>query len=184
MIDFTSVNDPRVAQSLNNGEVGVIRTDTLYGLLARAADEAAVSKVYDLKSRTESKSPIVLIADISELFDSIDDSTRQLLESVWPGAVSVILPSSKAPLWIRRGNDSVAYRMPANEPLRKLLRQTGPLIAPSANPEGQPPAMDINEAKEYFHETVDFYIDDGRVIDAAPSQLLLLKPDGEVTRLR
>lgn len=184
MIDFTSVNDPGVARSLNDGLIGIIRTDTLYGVLARAANERAVNRVYDLKHRSEAKSPIVLISSIDDLFDVADDATRILLDSVWPGPVSVIVPSTQAPVWIRRDNNSVAYRMPADENLLKLLKQTGPLIAPSANPEGLAPAMDIDGAKNYFGEAADFYVDTGRVTDATPSQLLLIKPDGEVSRLR
>lgn len=184
MTVFTSVNDPSVVRSLKDGLVGIIRTDTLYGVLARAADEKAVSKVYDLKSRDETKSPIVLIGNVNDMFDMADDSTRDLLDSVWPGPVSVIVPSTQAPDWIRRDNDSVAYRMPADESLMELLKQTGPLIAPSANPEGLPPAMDIEEAKRYFGDTVDFYVDGGRVVDSTPSQLLLVKPNGEIERLR
>lgn len=181
---FTSVNDPAVASSLNDGLIGIIRTDTLYGVLARAADAKAVARVYDLKSRDETKSPIVLIGDVNDLFDETGASVRDLLDSVWPGPVSVIVPSVHAPIWIRRDNDSVAYRMPADENLRELLKQTGPLIAPSANPEGESPAMDIQEAQAYFGDAADFYVDGGQVTDPTPSQLLLVKPDGEVSRLR
>ncbi len=185
MTVFTSVNDPRVVAMLNSGAIGIIRTDTLYGVLARANDEAAVNKVYDLKSRDEKKSPIVLINDIASLFDTVNDAPiLDVLKSVWPGAVSVILPSTQAPIWIRRDNDSVAYRIPANDSLRTVLKQTGPLIAPSANPEGQPPAMNLSEAQVYFGDRVDFYVDGGQVISTAPSQLLQVHANGEVTRLR
>lgn len=184
MTVFTSVNEPKVAELLNAGLIGVIRTDTLYGVLAKARDETAVKRVYELKDRDQAKSPIVLIRDKMQLFDSIESSISQLLDSVWPGPVSVILPSVNAPLWIRRDNNSVAYRMPDNQDLLQLLEQTGPLIAPSANPEGEIPAINIDEAKQYFGDKVDFYVDGGQVSETSPSQLLLVDNDGKVNRLR
>lgn len=107
-----------------------------------------------------------------------------MTSEVWPGKVSVIMPSVNAPIWIRRDNNSVAYRLPANAELRDLIAKTGPLIAPSANPEGYKPAMNIDEAYDYFGDGVDAYVDGGYVLDDTPSQLLLVRDDGTVERLR
>lgn len=162
----------------------MLRTDTLYGVVAKADDEAAVRRVYALKGRDDDKSPIVLIATVDQVFDELSPGHQEYVGKVWPGPVSVIVPSRQAPTWIRRGNDSVAYRMPANDELRDLLAATGPLIAPSANPQGMQPAMNIREAKYYFGENVDFYVDQGTVESREPSRLMRLEPNGEVTRLR
>ena len=184
MKHFTSINNLEVVNLLKAGAIGILRTDTLYGVVADAKNEAAVQRVYKLKERSEHKSPIVLISNKAQVFDDVPSNITKLLEDVWPGPVSVIIPSSKAPLWIRRDNDSVAYRLPNNTDLQQLIAQTGALIAPSANPEGKPPAMSVAEAKVYFGDDVDFYIDGGVVSDASASQLLLVGNNGGVTRLR
>ena len=184
MKHFTSVNDPEIIRLLKAGGIGVLRTDTLYGVVASANNQAAVGRVYELKGRDETKSPIVLVSDRSQIFDDISTENKHLLDDVWPGPVSVIIPSTQAPTWIRRGNESVAYRLPNDDELRRLVEQTGPLIAPSANPEGLPPAMNIEEANSYFSNNVDFYVDSGTVTDASPSQLLRITNDGDVIRLR
>lgn len=181
---FSSVNDPEIVRILQSGGVGVLRTDTLYGIVARADDETSVRRVYELKGRDDDKSPIVLIDSLDQLFDQLDDAHASYVADVWPGPVSVIVPSRMAPSWIRRGNDSVAYRMPDDAELRALLKQTGPLIAPSANPQGMQPAMNVREAKYYFADKVDFYVDQSTVERREPSQLLRLEADGKVTRLR
>ncbi len=181
---FTDSNDPEVVKTLQHGGVVILRTDTLYGVLARADDDAAVSKVYALKDRDEKKSPIVLISSTDQLFDEPTDLVKQMIAQVWPGKVSVIMPSVHAPVWIRRENNSVAYRLPADKALRELIAKTGPLIAPSANPEGCEPAMSVEEAFDYFGEGVDAYVDGGNVYDDTPSQLLLVRDDGTVERLR
>jgi len=180
---FTDKHDHDIVRLLSGGGVGILRTDTLYGIVARANDERAVEQVYHLKDRDSTKSPIVLISSLEQLFDQPDEATAKLIDDVWPGKVSIIIPSSHAPSWITRGNGSVAYRLPADDSLRQLLAQTGPLIAPSANPEGEAPAMTVDAAITYFGDDIDFYVDEGEVVDAAPSQLLRLI-DGTLERLR
>ncbi|HET8883881.1 MAG TPA: L-threonylcarbamoyladenylate synthase [Candidatus Saccharimonadales bacterium] len=173
-----------VTAALRAGKIGVIRTDTLYGLVCRADSQAAVERIYQVKGRDDNKSPIVLVASAQQLFDAPDGRTGQLLTTVWPGKVSVIIPTIAAPSWIERGNKSVAYRLPDNTWLQSTLAQTGPLIAPSANPQSRPPAQTIRQAIAYFGEQVDFYVDGGEVTDDTPSQLLCVSVDGAVEKLR
>ncbi len=181
---FSDKQEQDLIDLLRSGAVGVLKTDTLYGIVARADDEDAVERVYTLKSRDERKSPIVLISSLDQSYDDIGATEKTLLEQVWPGPVSVILPSRNAPTWIRRGNDSVAYRLPADDDLCALINQTAPLIAPSANLEGNSPAMDIKEAMAYFADRIDFYVDEGKVADSTPSQLLRVDLNGKAERLR
>lgn len=181
---FSDIADPTIVDMLSSGKVGILRTDTLYGLVARADDESAVKRVYEIKERSEHKSPIVLLASIDDLYDKPTDRAIALINAQWPGPVSIIMDSVAAPTWIRRDNASVAYRVPDAPKLRQLLYQTGPLIAPSANPEGMPPAMTIAQAQDYFGADVDFYVDGGKVENPSPSKLIRLLPDGSLEQLR
>lgn len=162
-----------------------MRTDTLYGIVGRADTQETVERIYQTKGRNPSKSPIVLIGDISQMFDTYDAETILQLKSLWPGPNSIILPSTAAPAWIRRDNDSVAYRLPNNLHLRSLLLNTGPLIAPSANPEGAPPAATIDQAHNYFDEQVDHYEDGGPATSPRPSRIFQYNIEASsLTRLR
>jgi L-threonylcarbamoyladenylate synthase len=181
---FASVNDPEIVRILRAGGIGVLRTDTLYGIIGQADSQKAVERIYTLKHRDEAKSPIVLISQYNQIYDNVSGLIQVHLAGLWPGKVSVIIPSEQAPDWIQRGNGSVAYRLPADEPLRQLIDSTGPLAAPSANPEGEAPAMSVDEARAYFGESVDFYVDGGQVEDAAPSQLIRINDDETIERLR
>lgn len=178
------MTDKRVLDTLQSGGVVVLRTDTLYGLVARADNQEAVEAVYRLKGRDEQKSPIVLIAEPDQMFDRIDSQYQTITDSYWPGRVSIIMPSLASPAWISRANNSVAYRIPDHDELRALLRQTGPLVAPSANPQGRTPAQTIEQAIKYFGAAVDVYVDGGRVVDSSPSTLLAIAVNGQVERLR
>lgn len=172
-----------IVSLLRGGGIGVLRTDTIYGVVARADDAQAVERVYEVKTRTPSKSPIVLIGDVRQVFDELDQATIDRLMLLWPGKNSVILPSVKAPEWLTRGNASVAYRLPDDKALAELIAKTGPLIAPSANPEGLTPATTIEAAESYFGDAVDFYVDGGEVTDNTPSKLYRLNGT-DMERLR
>jgi L-threonylcarbamoyladenylate synthase len=167
-----------VAGILRRGGVGILLTDTIYGIVALADEHAAVQRIYELKQRTPSKPPISLIGDINQLRDTYDEPTLAAVRLLWPGKNTVILPTNTAPEWLTRGTNSISYRLPAKEELRRLILATGPLVAPSANPEGQEPAVTIEEARAYFGDAVDFYIDEGRVTDNTPSKLFRLKGVG------
>ena len=174
----------KLETTLLNGGVAVLRTDTIYGLVARALDEAAVERVYKIKGRNDAKPPIVLIACWDQLFDPVASMHKTFLRHVWPGPNSVIIPSVSAPRWLARGTGAVAYRLPNNPELVALLKKTGPLIAPSANPEGLPPAINVNQARDYFGDAVDAYVDGGEVKSTNPSALFRLSDNHQPEQLR
>lgn len=158
--------------NLSKGQVAVLRTDTLYGLVARVDDEEGVEKVYTLKGRDFNKPCIVLVAD-QESIGEHGKLVGQVTQGYRGQPVTVVVPKSHEPEWVTRGGSSVAYRIPQDEGLQKLLKETGPLIAPSANPQDLPPARTIGEAKEYFSDQVDMYFDGGEVPEyVAPSQVV------------
>ena len=181
---ITDQDVTQIANLLADGAVGVLRTDTLYGIICVASNESSVQRIYQLKGRDDNKPPIVLVANQVQLYDEPTAKGKVLLDKDWPGPVSVVLPSQNAPRWIRRTNDSVAYRLPDNEFIQALLRKTGPLIAPSANPQNAPAATSIQQAIDYFGEELDFYVDGGEVGDVQPSKIYRVLQDGKVEQLR
>ena len=171
---------------LRSGGVAVIRTDTLYGLVASADIEAAVERVYDIKGRDANKSCIVLLDDMRSAYgrgEELDTDAHRYHSDV---PTSFLIDGGGAPGWLLRENHQLAYRVPNDLDLRQFLAATGPLIAPSANPQGQPPARTIAEAQDYFGgQGGIMYVDGGEVPeDTPPSRLIRINDDGTVERLR
>jgi L-threonylcarbamoyladenylate synthase len=173
-------SDSKVVEILKNGGVGIIPTDTIYGIVASALLPSAVEKIAKIKGRSSSKGYIVLISSIADLnLFGINLSTEaiEFLNRFWPGKVSVEFFSDVPKYKYLRNTESTnAFRFPDNQKLLSILKQTGPLVAPSANLEGQPPAKNIEEAKKYFGDKVDFY-EDGGELNSLPSTLVRLKGD-------
>ena len=165
---------------LINGGVAVIPTDTLYGLVASAYSKKAVEKIYKIKERDKSKALIVLIHSLKDLekFDiKIDKDQAKILKKFWPREISVLL-SCKSPLfrYIHRGTGEIAFRMigKKHKNLHNLIKKVGPIVAPSANKESDNPAENIKQAKEYFGDKVDYYINYGKRM-GEPSTLIRVK---------
>lgn len=175
-----------LAGALRKGAVGVLPTDTLYGLVASARIPDAVEKVYAFRKRNSKKPFIILIhspEDVCLLGARIGVSERRVLKKVWPGRVSVILPClGKRFRYLHRGANTLAFRVPSSKFLRNFLLKSGPLVAPSANPEGKKPAYSIREAERYFGNRVDFYCDKGK-LSGKPSTLIAIS-GGAVRVLR
>lgn len=163
---------------MKGGGVAVIPTDTIYGLVGQALSRETVKRIYDIKKRTPEKPFIILISDVKDLklFEiEINKFQKLFIERYWPGEVSVALSSKIKDLkYLDRGTNSLAFRLPDNVWLREIIKITGPLVAPSANPEGKDPAIDIKKAKKYFDKKVDYYFERG-TIECPPSTLVLLE---------
>jgi L-threonylcarbamoyladenylate synthase len=175
----------KIPTIIKSGGVGVLATDTLYGIVGSALDKSAVKKIYKLKKRSPNKPFIILISDVKNLGWFHIEPNNELvskLSKYWPGPVSIVLPCpNKEFEYLHRGTNSLAFRLPAKKPLRQLLAQTGPLIAPSANPENLPPAQNIKEAKQYFGDKVDFY-QKGKVGNQPSKLIKLTGSEPEVLR--
>lgn len=180
------VFSPEVAEALQKGNLVVIPTDTLYGIVSSACDREAVEKLYALRGRNENKPCILLIADIANIgefgiFPSEIDT--EMLKRHWPGKISAVFDCADEKWeYLHRGTETLAFRVPDNDELRNLLRNTGPLLAPSANIQGQPAAQTIAEAKDYFGDRVSVYVDGGR-LESLPSTVARLR-DGAWEILR
>lgn len=164
-------------QLLRKGGVGVLATDTLYGVVGQALKPQTVERIYQIKGRSPTKPLIILISSTEQLRTfgvNIGSTLKKRLDEFWPGPTSVILACDNDQFsYLHRGTKTLAFRLPAKESLKRLIEKTGPLVAPSANPEGKVPAKTIEQAKLYFDEKVDFY-EKGEVT-TSPSKLLEIK---------
>lgn len=164
------------------GEIAVIPTDTVYGVVARVIDRRAVDRLYKLKHR-EAKPGTLVAANTKQLIDiGIGPEYLMAVEYLWPGAISVIVPSGENLSYVHQGVGSLAVRIPDDKWLHELLLQTGPLLTSSANQPGEPPATTVAEAKAYFGDQITWY-QDGGTVNRAPSTVVEII-DGSIKVVR
>ncbi len=144
---------------LQSGNIVAFPTETVYGIGANAFNADAVAKIYAIKGRPASNPLIIHIADkddIHRVASEIDPISQKLIDTFWPGPLTLILPKhADVPLATTAGLETVAVRMPAHPLAQKLIRACGfPIAAPSANPSGKPSATQHEHVENYFGDTL------------------------------
>ena len=178
---LNALTDKQLTTLLHQGAVGVIPTDTVYGLVCCAADEKAVTRLYALKDR-HTKPGTVIAASVEQLVQlGIKRRYLTAVEQYWPNPLSIEIPHQID--YLNQGTGRQAFRIPADDTLRALLEVTGPLQTTSANQPGEPEATTVAAAQEYFGNSVDFYVDGGDLSGRKPSTLIRIVDDAiEVIR--
>ncbi|KKS27336.1 MAG: hypothetical protein UU86_C0021G0011 [candidate division WWE3 bacterium GW2011_GWC1_42_102] len=150
---------------LNSGGVAFFKSDTVYGLHTKTENNAAAEKIRQIKGRDGVKPFIILIGNTDQLKKFgvlVNKNTHNLIKKYWPGKLTVVLNVN---------GGTQAFRMPKDKYLQEILKATGPLVSTSANPSGEKPAANIEEAKTYFGEQIDLYVNSGAV-ESAPSTIV------------
>lgn len=169
---------------LEQGGVVVYPTDTLYGLGANALDELAVNKIFKIKKRPLHKPLPIIVKNIlwAKELAFIYSREEKILNSVWPGSVTVILPKRSIISGVLTASQhSVGIRIPNHPFTDKLLGKFGyPLTSTSANISGEQPSNKIGDIINLFESAEtkpDLIIDAGDLPVSEPSTILDLTTD-------
>ncbi len=181
------------AKYLREGRLVAFPTETVYGLGANAFDAAAVNRIFLAKGRPADNPLIVHIADyatLPQVVSRVTPPAQRLMDTFWPGPLSIILPKSEQiPAIVTAGLSTVAVRWPNHPVASELIRQAGvPVAAPSANRSGRPSPTLAQHVAEDLGSQVDLIIDAGSaaiglestVLDMSGDEPVLLRP-GAVT---
>lgn len=177
--------DKDIVETIKGGGIGVIPTDTMYGIVGSAFNKKTVEKIYDARKRNKTKPLIILISSIKDLEKfGIKNIPHEILNKFWPDKVTIILPCAQKKFeYLHRGTKKLGFRLPKDKWLQKFIKKTGPIVAPSANTEGDKPSKNIKEAQKYFGTNVDFYLDKG-VMPIKPSTIVELVGDKDVFEMK
>lgn len=181
---FTKYLDDVLMGIVIAGGVGIMPTDTMYGIVASAYYKNAVERIYTLKRR-QGKPGTIIASSVEQLVDI--GISRQDIERAcvyWPGAVSVVLPIKNDKTWLHQGYKTVPVRIIENGELAQLLEVVGPLVTSSANLSAQPPITTIGEAKKVFADELDFYVDIGEIAHSTASTIITFDDNNEIKILR
>lgn len=179
----------RAAQQLAQGQLVAFATETVYGLGARADDDAAVARIFQAKGRPSDHPLIVHVSDIAAaqaFADPIPATARALMEALWPGPFSVVLRRRTGCAEAAAGGlPTIALRCPSHPVAQALLRQAAALgvagvAAPSANRFGRvSPTRAVHVQHEFGHELT--------VLDGGPCEAgiesAIIDASGDVPRL-
>jgi L-threonylcarbamoyladenylate synthase len=171
-------SEEQAIASLLAGGVGVLPTDTVYGLVACAADPQAVGRMYAIKRR-QYKPGTVIAASVEQLINlGVQRAHLAIAERWWPGSISIEIPVGPELAYLHQHTGRQGFRVVADENVRQVLQRTGPLVTSSANQPGEPPAVKVEEAYQFFKDAVGFYVDAGDRSDREPSTIARITSNG------
>lgn len=165
---------------LRAGGLVIAPSDTVYGLLTDANNEAAVQKLLKFKNRPIGKPVSVFIPSMNQVTAAVDVSPRQasVLKELLPGPFTVILPSKHSVsrlLESERG--TLGIRIPEYPFINDLVQTFGsPITATSANISGKPPHHTVmallDQLSAVKRSLVDLVIDAGTLPRNKPSTVV------------
>ena len=170
-----------VADCIKGGGVCVLPTDTVYGFSGIVPQSQ--SRIHSIKGRDEGKPFIQLIAKPEDLYRYTDVVIPQQLFSLWPGAVTVIVP-------VKQDADkktTVAFRCPGDSWLRRVIDLVNvPIYSTSVNRSGEPVLGNVEAICQEFSGEVELIVNGDEIIvpNAKPSTLVELLPDGKCKIVR
>ena len=149
---------------LEEGEVVLFYSESVYGFAGNGYIREAVDRIYDIKGRSREK-PLNVLATPSNFTrwslipEKWERAVLKLIEAYWPGNLGLILPKKETiPDYVNSGlrsvnlvcMDEVAYRMSD--------MSTFPVCVTSANFSGESPVTDPEEALDRFKDLVRIFL--------------------------
>ena len=180
-----NINYKEIVNILKNDGVGIIPTETVYGIIGNSCSNKAIKRIYDIKKRNSHKALIVLISSFNMLENigiNISKEEEKLMHKFWPGALTIIFDikdNFHLSNLVLAGQDTIAIRYTSNENLQKIIELLGyPVVAPSANLEGDETGINPDKIKESFDHKVDFFVNQGIIDNNTCSTLVKVTREG------
>jgi len=181
----------RAVAVLRGGGLVAFPTETVYGLGADAASDAAVGRIFAAKGRPRAHPLIVHLAEGAPLEDwaiEIPEAAHRLARAAWPGPLTIILRKGpRVAAATTGGAETVGLRVPAHPVAQALLRGFGGgIAAPSANRFGAVSPTTADHVAGDLGGAVDYLLDGGAcevgvestIVDLSRGRPVLLRPGG------
>lgn len=176
-------------ENLNNKNIILYPTDTVWGIGCDATNENAVANVFRIKNRVESKSLIILVDSYEMLgnyVEKIPESAKEILGKAFkPTTIIYNNPKGLAKNVIAEDN-TVAIRIVANDFCIQLINEFGkPIVSTSANISGEPTPKSFSEISPAILDSVDYIVNlQQNKVAAKSSTILRINENDEIEVIR
>ena len=166
------------ARVVRAGGVIAYPTDTFYGLGACPFDAGAVRRIFDLKGRSTTASPVLVLirsrADLKSLVSEITPAAERLMEVFWPGPLTLVFRAAPTvPAMLTAGTGTLGIRLSAHPGAQRVLESVGgPLTGTSANRTGDLPPTTAEGVRRALGAGVEMVLDGGPTSGGLPSTVL------------
>lgn len=171
---------------LHDGGVLLYPTETVYGLGADPAHEAALRRIHRIKGRDAGK-PILVLTDTWARVADWMAARTPLHERLMAADLPLTLlfeATAQVPALLRGNSPYIGIRRTRHPFCRAVIEATAcPLCSTSANRAGAPPPVHFDEVARDLLDAVDCAIDAGTPLQGTPSTVVAVE-NGRVKVLR
>ena len=168
-------------QSLEDGNIIAVPTDTVYGLIADAYNEKAVNKIFKIKLRPKKLPLIIFVSSVKEAkkighFSKYDEL---LAKAFWPGDLTLIVKRKSNKIFYgHKSSTTVGIRIPNHKALLNLLIETKkPLASTSANSHKEKAPKNIKELDIISNKEITYALVSNHKIAGSESTIVSLIND-------
>lgn len=184
----TEIN--KALETLKEGGIILYPTDTIWGIGCDATNAEAISNIYQLKQRDDTKSLIILLAEAKDIFQYVANPHPDIIHFIktFERPTTVIYEQAIGlPTNLINADGTIAIRV-TKDPFCKMLikRMRAPLVSTSANISGMPSPQSFQDISEEIKNGVDYIVRHrmDEVSGVTPSQILRIKEDGQFDYIR
>lgn len=173
--DEFKLNKEEFAAKVEDGEIFIYPTDTIYGIGCDATNERAVLKLRNIKRQHDR--PLSIIAPSIEWIRKnciVNKEVEEWLKKL-PGPYTLVLKLKNKDAIAKSVNDtgSIGVRIPDHH-INKFVSFLGfPIITTSANISGKSFMTSIDDLDPEIRSRIDFFIDE-EDIQGRPSTIIFL----------
>ena len=181
---FTENDKNEIINLLNNDEIVAIKTDTVFGIMARMSYKNEL-EINLLKKSDSNKKISIIVENKDFLFkhvENLNGEKRKLIDEKLPGKYTFIINLDKE-FCKNKGFNRTDFgvRVTTNDFLQDIISKTGPLLASSCNITGLEPCSNTEEIVNQFKDS-KLYIVAGSVTDNTPSTIISLINEIKIIR--
>lgn len=178
-LDATNVDSAKIKEAASLVDAGglvAFPTETVYGIGCRVKTDS-LARLNDIKGRDPAKYYTLHISqknDVKKYVPTIGLRAEKLIRNAWPGPLTIVFELDHTDIDKQKKNlereffenlyknNSIGIRCPDNPIATMLLQSTNsPVVAPSANIAGQPPAVDAEQALTQLSGQIELLLDAG-----------------------
>lgn len=181
------MQEERIIFELKNGNLVIMPTDTVYGIIADATKEETIKKVFNAKERSFNKPLLVLVSDknmLENLVSEISPKAEEIISKYWPGPLTILFPKKDEVSDILTASSPyIAIRMPNDKRLLNIIRKVNkPLISTSANITSKETITEVSQIEEKMKEKISYILDGGVVKNEASTIIKIENDKIEIVR--
>lgn len=164
----------KATEIIRDGGIVVFPTDTVYGIGCDPFNQKSVNRIYQIKNR-DKKKPFPILThsiDFAAQIVEFDEFSEKIAKKFWPGPLTIIAKLKDKKLKETLGLDEkIAIRVPNNQCLLNILKDSKFLVGTSANLSGE---TSFTNSQDCYQKVTGFdvFVDGGDIENKGESTIV------------